>query len=89
MERALRTPLHTSQPSHRAPQGGRGWFGVVRGVAGCYRAVWGGARRKAVSVTSSFANLSDLQQAFSALMSLVSRNSLNSGLWGSKRGKAE
>lgn len=32
------------------------------------------------SVTSSFANLSDLQQAFSALMSLVSRNSRNSGL---------
>lgn len=32
------------------------------------------------SITSSFANLSDLQQAFSALMSLVSRNSRNSGL---------
>lgn len=39
-------------------------------------------RRKAVrnrTLTSSFANLSDLQQAFSALVSLVSRNSLNSG----------
>lgn len=31
------------------------------------------------TLTSSFANLSDLQQAFSALVSLVSRNSLNSG----------
>ena len=33
------------------------------------------------ALTSSFANLSDLQQAFSALVSLVSRNSLNSGPW--------
>lgn len=45
------------------------------------RACRGAGQGRVGDVTSSFANLSDLQQAFSALMSLVSRNSRNSGLW--------
>lgn len=36
---------------------------------------------KSAHLTSSFANLSDLQQAFSALISLVRRNSRNSEFW--------
>ena len=47
-------------------------------------ASWQEGRGKTIRtrvLTSSFANLSDLQQAFSALVSFVSRNSLNSGPW--------
>lgn len=69
--RAKTVLLTLSSPQEQTPR--RGWLTSSQE-----------GRRKTSrnsALTSSFANLSDLQQAFSALASLVSRNSLNSGPW--------